>query len=131
MKENDKNVEQFIEKVIKETSLETPSFDFTSKVMAQVALEQSKTIAYKPLISKTTWIALFTGIAAVLAYAFFGGSPENKLDINISAFFSEQISGLIPNLHFSDVTTYSVLIIAVMALVQIQLLKHYFDKRVA
>ena len=131
MKENDKNVEQFIEKVMKETSLETPSFDFTSKVMAQVALEQSKTIAYKPLISKTTWIALFTGIAAVLAYAFFGGSPENKLDINISAFFSERISGLIPNLHFSDVTTYSVLIIAVMALVQIQLLKHYFDKRVA
>ena len=131
MKENDKNVEQFIEKVIKETSLETPSFDFTSKVMAQVALEQSKTITYKPLISKTTWIALFTGIAAVLAYAFFGGSPENKLDINISAFFSERISGLIPNLHFSDVTTYSVLIIAVMALVQIQLLKHYFDKRVA
>ena len=131
MKENDKNVEQFIEKVMKETSLEMPSFDFTSKVMAQVALEQSKTITYKPLISKTTWMALFTGIAAVLAYAFFGGSPENKLDINISAFFSERIPGFIPNLHFSDVTTYSVLIIAVMALVQIQLLKHYFDKRVA
>lgn len=130
MKENDKNVERFIEKVMKETSLETPSFDFTSKIMAQVAVAQSKKIAYKPLISKTTWITLFTGIAAVLAYGFFGGSQENNLDINISAFFSDRISGLVPNLHFSDVTAYSIVIVALMALVQIQVLKHYFNKRI-
>lgn len=126
MKEEDKNVGKFIDKVMKETSLETPSFDFTSKIMAQVSvLEQSKIKKYKPLISKTGWFGIFGCLIAFITYTFFNGSPESQLDINLSA----EISNIVPAVHFSGITTYTVLIVTLMVLIQIPLLKNYFDKR--
>ena len=126
MKEENKKVEKFIEKVMKQTSLETPSFDFTSKIMAQVSvLEQSKIKEYKPLISKAGWFGIFGSLIAVIAYTFFNGSKESQLDIN----FSAEVSSLIPTVHFSDTTTYAVLIVTLMVLIQIPILKNYFDKR--
>ena len=126
MKENDKNVEQFIEKVMKETSLETPSFDFTSKIMAQVSvLEQNKVKEYKPLISKKIWFSIFVVLVAMVFYSIFANNEKTQFDID----FSAKISSLIPTIHVSDVTTYSVLIVTLMVLIQISILKNYFDKR--
>ena len=126
MKEEDKNIEKFIEKVMAETSLETPSFDFTSKIMAQVAVEKEAKIAvYKPLISKPVWYSIAAILVAMTGYSFFSGSAETQFDIDLGA----KMAGLIPNFHFSDTTSYSVLILTLMVLIQIPLLKHYFDKR--
>lgn len=59
MKESDKNIEQLIEKMMAEDKLQSPSFDFTSKIMAEVhVLEEKKLKAYKPLISKPVWISI-------------------------------------------------------------------------
>jgi len=126
MKEEDKNVEKFIDKIMSEASLETPSFDFTAKIMAQVLVaKEAKTISYKPLISKSVWyfMGIFFGI--MFGYSFFVGSTESQFDIDLSA----KISSLIPNFNFSDSTTYSILIVTLMVLIQIPLLKNYFDKR--
>ena len=126
MKEEDKNVEKFIDKIMSEASLETPSFDFTSKIMGQVLVaKEAKTISYKPLISKSVWyfMGIFFGI--MFGYSFFVGSTESQFDIDLSA----KISSLIPNFNFSDSTTYSILIVTLMVLIQIPLLKNYFDKR--
>ncbi len=70
MKENeDKNMEQFIGRVMKETPLESPSYNFTSKVMANVlAVDKSKATVYKPIISQKGWVLIFAGIIAVLLY---------------------------------------------------------------
>lgn len=126
MKEKDKRVEEFIGKVFSETTLETPSFDFTSKIMAQVSvLEQSKVKEYKPLISKTVWFAIFGILLAMMGFATFGTSEKTQFDFGLSA----KIAGSIPSIHFSDATTYSVLIVTIMILIQIPLLKSYFDKR--
>ncbi|WP_296143505.1 hypothetical protein [uncultured Flavobacterium sp.] len=126
MKEEDKNIEKFIGKVMAETSLETPSFDFTSKIMAQVSVaKQPKAIEYKPLISKPIWYSIFGILTAMIAYSFFSDSKESQFDIDLSA----AISSLIPTVHFSDATTYSVLIVTLMVMIQIPLLKNYFDKR--
>lgn len=126
MKEEDKNIEKFIEKVMAETSLETPSFDFTSKIMKQVAVEkEAKVAVYKPLISKPVWYSISAILLAIIAYSFFNGSKETQFDIDLSA----KISSLIPNIHFSDTTTYSVLIVTLMVLIQIPILKSYFEKR--
>ena len=126
MKEEGKNIEKFIDKVMAETSLETPSFDFTSKIMAQVSVaKQPKVIEYKPLISKPVWYSIFGILAAMIAYSFFSASQESQFDIDLSA----AISCLVPAVHFSDATTYSVLIVTLMVLIQIPLLKNYFDKR--
>ena len=124
MKESDKEVEQFIEKIMKETSLETPSFDFTSKIMAQVAVaEKSKVTVYKPLISKPVWYSISGIILALIAYSFFSGTTESEFDFNF------KMPDLMPNIQFSDATSYAVLIVAMMLLIQIPILKNYFDKR--
>lgn len=124
MKESDKEVEQFIEKIMKKTSLETPSFDFTSKIMAQVAVaEKSKVTVYKPLISKAVWFSISGIIFGVIIYSFFSGTTESEFDFNF------KIPDLIPRIHFSDATNFAVLIVALMALIQIPILKNYFDKR--
>lgn len=126
MKENDKNVAEFVEKLMKETPLETPSFDFTSKIMAHIAVsEQVKMKQYKPLISKPVWFGIFGILFAIVGYSIFGNVEKTKIEMD----FISKISGLIPNVQFSEVTTYSVLIVTLMVLVQIPLLKNYFDKR--
>ena len=126
MKENDKNVAEFIEKVMKDASLETPSFDFTSKIMAQVAVvEKAKIKEYKPLISKPAWFGIFGILIAIIGYSIFGNIEKTKIEID----FASRLSNLVPKIHFSDVTTYSVLIVTFMVLIQIPILKNYFDKR--
>jgi hypothetical protein len=125
MKENDKNIEKFIEKIMEEASLETPSFDFTSKIMAQVTVAESAKIKeYKPLISKQAWFAIFTILVAVIGFSFFGDAQKTQFDFGLNSFLKQ-----LPTLHFSDTITYSILIVTLMILIQIPLLKNYFDKR--
>jgi len=40
MKESDKNIENLIDKMMSEDTLESPSIDFTSKIMAQVLVAE-------------------------------------------------------------------------------------------
>lgn len=126
MKEEDKNVEKFIDKIMTEASLEKPSFDFTSKIMEKVSVaKEAKTIQYKPLISKPVWYSIFGVFVAMIAYSFFEGNSETQFYFDLSA----KISSLIPSFHFSDTTNYAVLIVTLMVLIQITLLKNYYDKR--
>jgi hypothetical protein len=94
--------------------------------MTQVSVvEHSKIKEYKPLISKSVWFAIFGILIAMIAYAFLNESPKSQFDIDLST----KISSLIPTIHFSDTTTYAVLIVTLMVLIQIPLLKNYFDRR--
>jgi hypothetical protein len=124
MKESDKNVEKFIEKIMEEASLETPSFDFTSNIMAQVAVcEKAQIKEYKPLISKPIWFGIFTILTVIIGSGLFGDAQKTQFDFGINSFLKQ-----LPTLHFSDTVTYSILIVTLMVLIQIPLLKNYFDK---
>ena len=136
MKENeDKNMEQYVHKVIKETPLESPSCDFTSKVMAHVlAIDKSKAIVYKPLISKTGWVLIFSGIIAAIGYFILNGGTQNQ---GHPWSFSPGVKDYIKS--FSDVhlfqfsrTTINVIVVsAILMIIQITLLKNYLNKRLA
>mgnify|MGYP006183203993 CR=1 FL=1 len=55
MKESDKNLEQLIDKMMAENTLQSPSADFTSNLMSQIFVaEKAKIKPYKPLISKVS-----------------------------------------------------------------------------
>lgn len=126
MKESGKQLEQFIEKVMKETSLETPPFDFTSKIMAQVAVLEPKNVNnYSPLISKKVWFALGIFIALMLFYLFTSETEESVAYQKFGAL----LSNFLPTIALPQTTSYSILIIAFMALIQISILKNYFDKK--
>jgi hypothetical protein len=128
MKENDKEIENLIEKMMSENTLESPSFDFTSKIMSQVLeVEKSKIKAYKPLISKSAWI--FISIVLIMLIAYSVDSGNNISNFELTQSYSDKISTVFSGIHFSTNVLYGLLVIPFMVLVQIGVLKNYFDKK--
>lgn len=128
MKENDKEIENLIEKMMSENTLESPSFDFTSKIMSQVLVaEKSKIKAYKPLISKSTWIFIGISLAALTAYAIYFNNDIYNFEI--AKTYSDKASALFSGIHFSTNVLYALLVVPFMVLIQIGVLKNYFDKK--
>lgn len=128
MKESDKNIENLIEKMMSENTLESPSFDFTSKIMSQVLeAEKSKIKVYKPLISKITWVFIGTALVALVIYVSLFSGTDNNLEIGKA--YSDKAASFFTGIHFSKNILYALLIVPFMILVQIGVLKNYFDKR--
>lgn len=128
MKESDKNIENLIDKMMAEDNLETPSFDFTSKIMAQVLVaEKAKIKPYKPLISISTWIFIGAALALLIAYNVFFAGTQNNLEIGKS--YTDKISEIVSGIHISKTLLYAILIVSFMILIQVGVLKNYFDKK--
>ncbi len=128
MKESDKNIENLIDKIMAEDTLETPSFDFTSKIMAQVLVaEKAKIKPYKPLISISTWIFIGVALALLIAYNVFFTGTQNNLEIGKS--YTDKISAIVSGIHISKTLLYALLIVPFMILIQVGVLKNYFDKK--
>lgn len=129
MDEN-KYIEKLVDRIMKDQSLESPSFDFTSKVMAQVIVTKTSEVkAYKPLISKPVWIGIIGSSILLAAYNMFYGNQQSngwfvKLDFN--SFYSFQIGEMF---HFSKVATYSIVLGTLLFFIQIPLLKNYFNSK--
>jgi len=131
MKESDKNIEQVIEKMMAEEKLQSPSIDFTSKIMANVqVLEEKKLKAYKPLISKSVWIFIGLAAAFLVIYVSLFSVSEKNIEIDeIGKLYSNKVSTAFSGIHFSKNMSYAILIVPIMILVQIGILKNYFDKK--
>lgn len=130
MKESDKYYENLVDKVMVEGTMQKPSADFTSRVMLQVlALEKTKSIVYKPLISKLVWAVIFGSLVVFIGYVVFATNKAVGSDLSISTLYYSKIDNLIPVFQFSKNTSYAVLIVILMVLVQISLLKNYYDKK--
>jgi hypothetical protein len=127
MKESDKNIEKFIGKVMLESTLESPSIDFTSKVMSQIIVtEKSKIKNYKPLISTPIWIVVLGSLISLIFYNIFGNEPYNS---EIGHSYIVNIQNIFSEFRFSKNTIYAILIVSLMVLIQILLLKNYHDKK--
>jgi len=129
MKENtNKHIDQFVDKVMKSSTLESPSFDFTSNVMTQITVtSKSMVTVYKPLISKTVWGILVLLSAGLVAFSVFSKDTTSfglfdKLDLS-------KVPNLFSGIKISQTAMYSLLMFGVMLFIQIPLLKHYFNKR--
>ena len=130
MKKSDEYYENLVDKVMAESALQKPSADFTSKIMSQVlVIEKTKSIVYKPLISKPVWGVIFGCLIVFIGYVVFGGDKAMTSDLSLSALYYLEIDNLIPVVEFSKNTSYAVLIVVLMILIQIPLLKNYHDKR--
>jgi len=128
MNESAKKIENLIDKMMAENTLESPSIDFTSKIMSQVlAVEKRKIKAYKPLISKSTWIFIGLGLTALTAYSIFTNNDISNFEI--VKLYTDKASNLFSGIHFSKNILYAILIVPFMILIQIGLLKNYFDKK--
>ena len=129
MKENDKDIERLIGKVMKEHVLQEPSFDFTSKVMARVAV-QTKAVRYQPLISRTGWVMIFGSILASCIYIFSGTAAQPvQYDLDVSILYNNKVSEAVAGIHFSEATMYAAMVLALLVLIQIPLLKKHFGRK--
>ncbi|MCR4032646.1 MULTISPECIES: hypothetical protein [Flavobacterium] len=131
MKESDKNIEQLIDKIMAEEKLQSPSIDFTSKIMANVQiLEEKKLKTYKPLISKPIWISIGIAVALLVIYVSLFSVSENDIKLDeIGKLYSNKVSTAFSGIHFSKNIFYAILILPIMILVQVGILKNYFDKK--
>jgi hypothetical protein len=127
MKESDKNIEKIIGEIMAESTLESPSIDFTSKVMSQIlVVEKSKIQHYKPLISTPIWIVILGSLISLILYTAFWNESYNS---EIGHSYVVNIPNIFSEFHFSKNIIYAILIVPLMILVQIPLLKNYYDKK--
>jgi hypothetical protein len=129
----DKHIEKLVNKIMKETTLEKPSFDFTNRVMSQVeTIAKPIGVVYKPLISKKIWVLVSVGFMALVLYSFFVTQPDSKgwfdaLNFNIISI--NKIFNAIPSVTLSKTTFYALIMLSVMIFIQIPVLKHYMNRR--
>ena len=129
----DKQLEALVSKTMKQSTLESPSFDFTAHVMSQVnVVTQSQSTVYQPLISKRVWAVLFGVVVALLAYILLFGQAQSTgwfSNINFSMLNTDKISNPFSGFQFYKTTVYAISLFALMLLIQIPILKNYFNKR--
>lgn len=126
----DKHIEKLIDKMMKDQTLEAPSFDFTSKVMNQV-LESKKdsVFTYKPLLSKQTSFIILSIVIGIIIYVVFSNASISEkwtLPIDFSVIYKNRLSQM---LNFSTITTYSTVVGTIMLLLQVYYLRNHFANR--
>lgn len=128
MKESDKNLENLIDKMMAENTLQSPSADFTSNLMSQILVaEKAKIKPYKPLISTTTWVFIGALVLGLVVYnILFAGAATN---VEIGKTYTDKIGAIFSGIHISKNILYAFLIVPFMMLIQIGILKNYFDKK--
>ncbi len=128
-----KYLDDLSRRVVEESTIESPSFNFTDSVMSKVnALHESKATVYKPLISKTSWFLIgFSVLASILYILFFGTNTETSNWIQSISFsmLSNINMDILPSISISKTVTYAFLFFGLMICIQIPFLKNHFDKR--
>ena len=135
MKENvDKHLDDLAKKIIREGSVESPSFNFTNTVISQIKeLNKSRTTVYKPLVSKKTWILISIGFLAAIVYIlFFGNQTESTTwlsGINFSMLSNNNVLNTLSSFKISKTFMYAIVFFGLMICIQILVLKNHLDKR--
>lgn len=131
--EENKKLDDFVRKSIKEVGLDNPSLDFTNLVMSKIQMdtERSAIFVHKPLLSKSTWFVIIAMVVAIFAYVIFG-QPEQETTwlwfSKLNDLASFNLMGSMPNITISRTLTYGILAVTFFVWIQIFLLKKHIDK---
>ncbi|NQV77723.1 MAG: hypothetical protein HQ490_05140 [Lutibacter sp.] len=137
-----KNIEEITKYIIKEAQVESPSNDFLNKVMDSVKLENQLSLSkvYKPLISKSAWLLIITVFVALSIFTLTGNSGNydlfSKVDVSflnkipsINIFENISSINIFKNIHFSSTFTFSFLFFSILVMLQLFVIKNYFNKQ--
>ncbi|WP_130735312.1 hypothetical protein [Flavobacterium sp. J27] len=131
MKEEIKN-EAFVNQLIRKSSLETPSEEFTLKVMQQIEHEVVLQKINAPLISKTIWViigVLFSVFLLVAFYLLNENSTESASKLFFERVFQNTYDAFFTRLKFSKTVIFSLLLFFVFSLLQMFFIVSYKKKR--
>lgn len=131
MKTNeDKLLTELVDSIMKDSILDSPSSDFTSKVMTKALVTKpNKAFAYKSLVPKSVFMLYIVCFVTLIIYLLINENNQtnNWLDFSLfKSIYTNQITSL---LSFSKITMYAVVLATSMLLVQIAFLKKYFENQ--
>lgn len=131
MKANeDKLLAELVDNIMKDAILESPSSDFTTKVMSSVEVTKTNEVfVYKPLIPRSVFILFFGCFVALIIYLLMDEKPQTNSWFNNTIFnsvYNNQITSLF---NFSKITIYSVVLATLMLFIQISFLKKHFENQ--
>ncbi|NDV17078.1 hypothetical protein GO009_13680 [Muricauda sp. TY007] len=129
----DKKLEAFIDKLMEDAPLESPSVDFTQNVVQKIEAEaHHEVFEYKPLLSGK--LLTFLSVAFVALLVYFGSQVgvDNGQgwfkNLNMEAWFQTDW-GWMQHYASSKIMLYGFLFLGLMFFAQIPWLKRQMDKR--
>ena len=131
--EENKKLDDFIKKSIKEVGLEKPSVNFTDLVVSKIEAESAKphVFQYQPIFSKSTWLIILAMVTAIFVYVIFGNPDLETTWFSISQLnkmTTFNVLGKIPSYDVSSTFVYGILIFTFFVMVQVLVIKQRFDK---
>ena len=133
MEKDEKRIDAFVDKLMANDTLEQPTLDFTDNVMSKVeSISNSIATVYKPLIPKSVWLLIAASFIALVGYIYLNepATSSGWLErLNLSNIAVKPLENVAFN--FSKTLMYAVVLLAIMVSIQVPLLKHYFNKRMA
>jgi magnesium-transporting ATPase (P-type) len=116
----DSKEEELIKAIINSEGVETPSSNFTSKVMDKVKLHSQISFNAKPLVSKIGWFAIVLSTLILIIGGLFTKS---------SVYFN-RLDDISFNFNVSSVLVYASLFFMLMTLVMTYYVKMLYSKNV-
>ena len=128
---NQKELDSFVKKYVKEIELDSPSKDFTKLLMQRI--ENPKSVVFLPqeLISKKGWFGILS--VAFLIFFFSSKTSEKSMiaipELDFSFLSKMKFSQTFEFLSVSNITFIALLLFGGMLIFQLLYLKNHFDKR--
>jgi hypothetical protein len=129
----EQHLDKLAKKVMRSSLLESPSMEFTSNVMTKVkAAAASDITAYKPLISRRTWIILLVLFVGCVIYSFLETDLQSlgwmdQLDFSIIS--KNKVTEALSGIAFSKTLAYAIGFFGLLFFVQIPIMKHYYNRQ--
>lgn len=131
--QEDKHLDRLAKKVIREASLESPSFNFTETIMSQIkTLEANSVTVYKPLISKKGWFFITVILLAVILYTVLSPNTESSgwlKSVDLSVLSNFKLTNLFSGMAIPKTVTYGIVLFGLMLSIQILFLKRHLNKQ--
>lgn len=129
----EKHIEELVDKMMKDSKLESPSMDFKANIMGKVHASSTNEITtYRPLISKQFFIVAIVFIVAISVFVISMSSTNTNnwfSIINFQLFSNNELIEALSNIKISKTVLYSIVFFGLMLFIQIPILKNHFNKR--
>ncbi|MDF0708888.1 hypothetical protein [Flagellimonas okinawensis] len=130
----DKKLEAFVDKLMEEAPLESPSVDFTQNVMCKLETETPKEVfQYQPIVSGRVLSAVFIAFVALLILIGSQLGVDNSQgwfkNVNMEKWFHSDW-GWVKGFTFSKVTVYAFLSFGLLFFAQVPWLKKQMEKTI-
>ncbi len=131
-KHEEKKLEEFVDRLMADAPLESPSVDFTKNLMLRIeAQSQKEAFQYKPIMSRSVLVGLFLAFSVLMVYVISqyglgdgtGWFDKITWEPNFKPFW-----GWLENYTSSKVLVYAVLLFGFLFFVQVPWLKKHMDR---